>query len=75
MIISLILHAVSVGRYMQTTKRKYCQPRILYPANDPLRMKERSSSCGSAKTNLIRIPEDAGLIPGLAQCIKDPPLL
>ena len=32
------------------------------------------SHCGSAETNLTRIHEDTGLIPGLSQCLKDPVL-
>ena len=35
----------------------------------------RSSHCGSAVTNPTSIQEDVGLIPGLAQWIKDPVLL
>ena len=33
-----------------------------------------NSLCGSALTNPTRIHEDEGLIPGLAQCVKDPAL-
>ena len=31
-------------------------------------------SCGSAITNLTRIHEDAGLVPGLARWVKEPVL-
>ena len=39
-----------------------------------LRGCSRSSHCGTAEMNLTRIHEDAGLIPGLAQQIKEPAL-
>ena len=32
---------------------------------------DRSSHCGSAVVNLTSIHEDTGLIPGLAQWVKD----
>ena len=35
----------------------------------------RSSYCGSAVTNLTSIHEDAAWVPGLAQWVKNPPLL
>ena len=34
-----------------------------------------SSHCGSAAMNLTSVHEDTGLIPGLAQWVKDPVLL
>ena len=40
----------------------------------PLKTKSRNSHCGSAKINLTSIHEDAGLIPGLTQWVKDPAL-
>ena len=40
-----------------------------------LKLEMRSSHHGSPETNLTSIQEDAGLIPGLAQVVKDLALL
>ena len=37
--------------------------------------RSRSSYCGSVEVNLTHIHEGVGLVPGLAQWLKDPPLL
>ena len=39
--------------------------------NLPFKFYFRSSHCGSAEMNLTSIHEDAGLVPGLAQWVKD----
>ena len=60
-------------------KKIVCRKMSWHPGESPsVAFKDRapgSSPCGSAEMNLTSNREDAGLIPGLTQCIKDLVLL
>ena len=59
-------------------KHQNCWPVFLKNVNviEQIKKKhDRSSHCGSVETNLTRNYEVAGLIPGLAQRVRDPALL
>ena len=77
-------NATEIPEYLSKSQGVVSLPRSEVPGvsatfscQSPWRYKEiktQSSHHGSAKTNLTSIHEDAGLIPGLAQCTKDPAL-
>ena len=53
---------------------RLCTSNMLICLKQTFKIYIRSSGCGAAVTNLTSVLEDAGLIPGLAQWIKDPAL-
>ena len=64
-------HRVSLALFSPSPK---ATPTEKPTAISPLKKKKRSSHCGAAETNLTGNHEVAGLIPGLAQWVKDPAL-
>ena len=61
----------SSGCILQTHKKMYCGNVSSLGCEFNLKLKLGSSHHGSAETNPSRNPEVLGLIPGLAQQVKD----
>ena len=67
---------VTLGSWREAENRtKIFLSRISIQQKAPLRMKVRSSRCGTAETNPISFRKDVGSLPGLAQWVRDPVLL
>ena len=76
-----LLHAMGMAKrkktYIHTKHVKTCLHKDLFITDHSSFIQNNqtgSSHHGSAVTKLTSVPEDVGLIPGLAQWVKDPVL-